>query len=182
MTLLTVGPTLPQTTAAVFSLLAFGTVWFWILFAVLIIGITILVEKDDDNPGGATFFLAAAFALYYFFGMKEQFNTVFQFLFYNPGTAIGFILLYSLIGVVWSVAKWFFYVKKLVDEKCYDFENKVQPSNNKSRITGWMIYWPLSAAWTLINDPVRKFFNMIFEQFEGIYESISERALRNARK
>jgi hypothetical protein len=42
-----------------------------------------------------------------------------------------------------------------------------------------MTYWPWSALWTLINDPVRRFFCWIYEQISGVLQEISDRAFQN---
>jgi len=49
-------------------------------------------------------------------------------------------------------------------------------SQNKSRIITWMMCWPWSALWTLIDEPFKRFFNFVFENLKGVYQSISESA------
>ncbi len=49
----------------------------------------------------------------------------------------------------------------------------------KGRITAWMTYWPWSALWTLINDPVRRFFCWVYEQLSGVLQAISDRAFQD---
>jgi len=49
----------------------------------------------------------------------------------------------------------------------------------KGRITAWMTYWPWSALWTLINDPVRRFFCWAYEQLSGTLQEISDRAFKD---
>ncbi len=50
--------------------------------------------------------------------------------------------------------------------------------DNKGRIMTWMVYWPWSFVWTMIDDPIRKFFKMIYNRIQGVLESISERAFQ----
>jgi hypothetical protein len=45
---------------------------------------------------------------------------------------------------------------------------------NKSRIMTWMTYWPWSMVWTMINDPIKKLFRMLYLRMQRIYEKISE--------
>lgn len=45
----------------------------------------------------------------------------------------------------------------------------------KGKITGWMIMWPFSAVWTMINDPVRKFFNWTYRVLSGVLQSMNDR-------
>ncbi len=67
--------------------------------------------------------------------------------------------------------------KKLEISRNYELtEYKVTPpsaSDNKLRITSWIAHWPISAIWTIINDPVRKFINHIFNYFKGLFQRIS---------
>lgn len=52
----------------------------------------------------------------------------------------------------------------------------VQASKNKNKILVWMMYWPFSLVWTLIDEPFKKAFYFLFDQIKGLYQSISERA------
>jgi hypothetical protein len=41
-----------------------------------------------------------------------------------------------------------------------------------------MCYWPFSLLWTLLNDPVKRMFEYLFSRTRRIYESMSEKALK----
>lgn len=73
---------------------------------------------------------------------------------------------------------WEHYVK--MEYNC----NIKQPmvSDNKSRITGWMTYWPWSALWTLINDPVRRFYRWAYTQLHGLLQGMSDKAFKGIDK
>lgn len=67
----------------------------------------------------------------------------------------------------------------------YHFENDFKgylnqfiPSaiSNKSKLVRWIMWWPLSATWTIINDPIRKLANYIFGRLQGVYTRISNAA------
>jgi hypothetical protein len=60
------------------------------------------------------------------------------------------------------------------------FANGIIPKagDHKGRIMCWMCYWPWSAVWTLINDPVKRLFKQIYLQIQGLLQSISNRAFR----
>lgn len=49
-------------------------------------------------------------------------------------------------------------------------------SEHKARIMTWMSYWPWSAAWTLVNDPVRRMFRAIYHEIAGQLQRIADRA------
>lgn len=48
-------------------------------------------------------------------------------------------------------------------------------SENKGRIVFWMAYWPASALWTILNDPLTRFYKMVFNRLLTIFEGISNK-------
>ncbi len=56
---------------------------------------------------------------------------------------------------------------------------KPKASNNKSRIVSWMSLWPCSMVGTLLNDPVRRLFNFLFNNFKALYQRMSDHVFRN---
>ncbi len=50
--------------------------------------------------------------------------------------------------------------------------------DHKAQILGWMIYWPWSLIWTLINDPVKRAFKWIYHQIQDLLQKISDRAFK----
>lgn len=51
-------------------------------------------------------------------------------------------------------------------------------SKNKGRITAWACYWPFSFVGTLLNDPVRRLFNLLFNWFKALYQQMSDWVFR----
>jgi hypothetical protein len=47
------------------------------------------------------------------------------------------------------------------------------PAANKSRIMLWMVWWPWSALWTLLNDPLKRIYRMIYQHLVSIYTRMS---------
>ncbi len=45
--------------------------------------------------------------------------------------------------------------------------------DNKGKIVFWMSYWPFSATWTLINDPVTRFYNFLYRRLGAAFDHIS---------
>jgi hypothetical protein len=54
---------------------------------------------------------------------------------------------------------------------------KPKATTNKGRIVAWMSFWPFSAIGTIINDPVRRFFSFLFNQFKATYQRMSDRVM-----
>lgn len=51
-----------------------------------------------------------------------------------------------------------------------------QVSQHKARIMGWMMFWPVSLTWTLLNDPVRAAFQHIYASISSTLQEISNKA------
>ena len=51
-------------------------------------------------------------------------------------------------------------------------------AGHKAQILWWMSYWPWSATWTLLQDPVRKAFFAIYQQIAEFLQEISDKAFR----
>jgi len=46
-------------------------------------------------------------------------------------------------------------------------------NDNKGKIIFWMSYWPFSATWTLINDPITRLYRFIYRRLGAVFEKIS---------
>jgi hypothetical protein len=73
---------------------------------------------------------------------------------------------YSVYSNIRSVSEWSDYIDQFVPKA----------SENKDKLVRWIAWWPFSATWTLINDPIRKIANQVFAQLHGVYTKISKRA------
>lgn len=51
-------------------------------------------------------------------------------------------------------------------------------TRNKTRITAWASFWPFSFAGTLLNDPVRRLFNFLFNWFKALYQQLADWVFR----
>jgi hypothetical protein len=165
-----------------------GFVIFTILFLVFIIAaleVDTYTEKDKGGGFLATVIVIGAFVCYYFFGSSQQIHDLFFYFKAHIGIAIGFFLLYFVFGVVWSFFKWFFFLRRRRDNLLNIHRVKANGLNiddiplakdNTNRLASWITYWPFSAIWTLLNDPVRKFVRFLVETFGGFYDRMSQSA------
>lgn len=161
----------------------------WLIgFFVIFGALTVLTEIEYF--GWTTICLIAC-------GFAAKFLHVFDVFVYvkeHIVTSLTYAGIYVAVGVVWSFAKWFFFlinerdatrnfVKKELakykkDNSGYWSEPKInipQASDNKGRIVAWMSFWPLSVVGTLLNDPIRKLFNYCFNQFKHLYQAMSNK-------
>lgn len=51
-------------------------------------------------------------------------------------------------------------------------------SKNKEKISVWVVYWPFSVVWSLINDFIKRMVEQLVIRFQKIYQSISNRAFK----
>jgi len=53
---------------------------------------------------------------------------------------------------------------------------------NKARISHWVIYWPISVIWSLLNDFIRKTIDIIVLKIKFVYEKITSNAFKTIEK
>lgn len=51
-------------------------------------------------------------------------------------------------------------------------------TENQGRIVSWIAYWPFSFIFTILNDPLRKIGNAIFQTLKSTYISIAKSAFK----
>ena len=173
----------------------FGTIWFWLLSIVAFIAITAFVEsavdRDDDSGGGtwATSTIVLFILIYFFLGSDTDVRNILSWIKVNPTTFFFYILGYYAVGTIWSIAKWFLFLRKKVRmaEKHLESTSSVSRLNdfdfraplaadNKSRIISWMSYWPFSAFWTILNKFFLRVWEFLYETFEKLYNNMAKRA------
>jgi hypothetical protein len=139
-----------------------------------------MIYLVEEEASSGSYLLAAAFiGVTYFLGNKEWYNGIFSYVVENPGTVILYVLGYIILGAIWSIVRWFIYLKGLalnVDENgnCKHYKSDFDVFYNKGRIMNWMFYWPISVIWTVIDEPIKKSFKWIYSKLEGSYKKISD--------
>lgn len=226
------------------ELFAFATVWFWML--VVLASIVILIALEGEKGWLATLTVVAFVLVVHYWGGIN----VIEYMKSHPLRVLAGAAGYFAAGTVWSLIKWWFYVRSqrnrcrealdafeqdwptkvvvetlpyklkndldasgapdagaMVDQMDRDLEKKKKedpeykkklwseytregeykdirfvfkpdPRNHVRVILAWMTYWPWSLVWTLINDPIRKAFNMIFRKLSRVFSGISEGAFK----
>ncbi len=187
------------------GLLVFGAFWFWTLMAIGTCTIFYSIypaEYDDmDNGGGLAFLtVLGTLLLLQWFGDVKVFSAIST----NPSLALLALLAYLVVGAVWSIAKWYFYLhrrrevyndkrfrilrdyrvdkvsdlqqrdKESVVRQLRDYAAQPKARENKQRIIVWMAYWPWSLVWTFFSDFVRRLCHHIYEWLHRLYQAISD--------
>lgn len=169
-------------------LIVFGSIGFivvaFIVTCLILWALGSALSKEHDDTGGgffATLFVAGFILLYYFFGSKDHVSSIITYFIENPSAILWSFAGYLSLGVIWAFVKWYFYLHKRVAKEMKnttitEYSKVIIPTagENKWRIISWMIYWPFSAVWTVINQPIKNAFNYIFIKLEGVFNSISK--------
>ncbi|MEI6672352.1 MAG: hypothetical protein WCL02_03105 [bacterium] len=166
--------------------LLYGTTWFWITILISIICIIRLVEFNDDDDDTHNYWagmiIVLTMVLLAIFGNWESTKKIFLFIQDNPFTIFGEVLLYIIIGIIWSFFKWYMYLKPIRD--CFRKQEKVEKDeipkfdNNISQVICWMMYWPFSALWTLTHNLFKDIYKFLAEKLKGLYESMINRMFK----
>lgn len=162
------------------ELLVVGTLWFWIVVSIAAIFIIYSLDTEDWGGTGATVTLIITSVLIWIFG-GDTMSNIFSYISDNPMRILGFLGIYALAGVAWSFVKWYFYLlgtkERLLKDGNEDIRQYDIPtaSDNKGRLIAWMTYWPFSAVWTIINDPIKRFFKFLFGRLENVFQKMSDR-------
>lgn len=173
------------------SIFVLGSIGFWILIVALVIAVLYSLETESKTLG-ATISLVVAGLLFYWCGGKPVLTDLFESIKEHPGNLILLLLGYLLVGTVWSFVKWYQFLLRFKQRIITDERNAYKPPTDeeilavvkakrpkafyhKSDILAWMIYWPLSMIWTLIDDPIKRLFTAIYNKLSGQYERLSER-------
>jgi hypothetical protein len=158
------------------SFLLFGSAWFWILLVIAVVLVTIATEHGSGV--GATATLIITVALLFFFGNQVPFKDFFVYVIKNPWITLFVIASYIILGVCWSILKWYFFLIKERDrciEEQLQFPSVPSVGAHKSEIMIWMFYWPFSAVWTVLDHPVKRIFLFIYNRIKARMQEMANK-------
>jgi len=179
------------------ELLAFGSIWFWVFFSAIFI--IMLYYVEEMNGVGATLTATITIILLYFLGNRGHISSASKAIADNPGTTFLCLSGYFVAGTVWGILKWYLFLIGKRDEAIEAVKNKAyrsgvpfakaeeaygskilppKASEHKSAIIVWMVYWPFSVPWTIINDPIKRIFRYIFNRISDFLEKMSKWVFR----
>lgn len=152
--------------------------WALMLFIIMCLFDAALLEIEREGTGTAIMVIGTGAFIWIFSGVNP-----FLYVWNNPDTTIILIVVYSLLGGIWSVPKWFLYSikqrnKELLNAKVARRKPQRPKSsyvrNNKARITWWISHWPFSIIGTFIGDFLVQIWDKVYEMFDGLYTRISD--------
>lgn len=62
---------------------------------------------------------------------------------------------------------------KLTETLSYDLRHRPTAAQNKARIVAWMSFWPCSLIGFVLNDPVKRLFNFVFNALKNSYQQVA---------
>lgn len=159
--------------------------WFWGLIALELILLLWFVEQE--------WALASIISVAVFAGLLWWLADIpiWKWIHDNPGTFIKYCMYYILIGLCWSVIKYYFILKKIqkfVKEARNHWEKKIDVlsteyktfrdylnskassyddtknhsfKSSTKKLVFWAMFWIPSMIWTVIDDPIRKLFRWL---------------------
>lgn len=103
-------------------------------------------------------------------------------IFDNLSVIMTIFLCYSIVGIFWSFAKWYFYLLDWVKkDKILPYSNKkIKPivRDNRSKIIAWILYWPLSFISTFIKELIYTRLSKFYSKIDNVYQKISNYVFR----
>lgn len=172
--------------------LIFTGAWFWILTAFVF---ALLVwEVATERSVKAVFTIALYILIIHLFGDAALFSMLKM----HPELVYIGVPAFFVLGAVWSLAKWWLFVKREALEyreyrMSYLISNGISDATldtivpdhlkgriceakkplarmHKNRIITWMVYWPFSMVWTILDEPWR----LIYEFMSRVFQRISD--------
>lgn len=154
-----------------------GTFWFWILIVFDIILMFILVSSEKKVAATVSLILSILF-----FNFISQ-VPIFRYIMEHPKDIILYIVIYFIIGLIWSIIRYYFKLLELKKEYLaykarFPEANKPIFENTVSNCAFWMVYWPINLIWFIASDfciqvctaiqnslgnCYRKLFNKVFD-------------------
>lgn len=190
--------------AALAGTLVIGSIGFWILMG--LVSVCLIAALEYEKAGWATFSAVVTFLLLGLFGDFNVWTATTEHPFLAIGAVLIYLAVGTLysFGKWWRYVKLasrklkdeiaeFLAAHKLEGDKIPDElleewlgsprrsgyrrrNTKPIARENKARIMSWMVYWPWSMFWTVINDPIKKAFKAIFQELQATYQRISDKA------
>ena len=153
----------------------------WFDFFMLLTLVALLIFTESGKVGLATITTFVPLLLLQFYGHVK----ILTWIYCHPSLLFLYLLGYIIIGFFYSLIKWKLYISKLAKD-CRSYYTKAdgplknradvpRVRDNSKRIIGWMEFWPVSLIWTVINDPLRRIVEVVFEKTEQLFQNIANK-------
>lgn len=150
-----------------------GMVWWQLILLSLIISFSFLCML---NESGVAFTATIATAIGF-----TYFTTGITF---NPMVTAVYFSVYLIIGILWSIFKWYKFVKEYIKENKAIYKNSkdlythLSYEKNYDTLWFWVIWWPGSILAYFLRD----FVLDILQKLGGLYDYIAKKLVDSAFK
>lgn len=112
-----------------------------------------------------------------------------EWMLHNWGNLLIGAGVYVAVGVIWTFGKWYFFVKQAVrNARTYltlhgqlpSHDYPPQVNNHKSDIMRWLSWWPFSFVGTILNDPLRRLFEAVYDLIGDSLQKMSDGIIARA--
>ncbi len=158
-----------------FVLGMFTLPWLWLL-AVSILCIVDVVLCENDAFGWATALLIGGVGLVAWLGGDVN---VLSWTWANLAGLVKLFIGYLLVGSLWSIVKWYFYLLKIRDRvKESSHDKNTRPVDtyaryNMDKLIGWIGHWPFSMIGSLFGDVLTRIVTSIYRVLSGLYDRVA---------
>ena len=154
---------------------------WWAMSALFLVFVVDIVCLECEVEGWGTTILLIGTAILAWLAIDVN---IFAWVWANLGNIFKFFFVYFLVGALWSVAKWYFFLLKVRDKMKREVEERgiaetTRPyqsfaSNNKARIFSWIGHWPLSIIGTFFGDFLKRIVINIYNMLSTLYDKIGD--------
>lgn len=162
----------------------FGTIWFFLMFPVLFLGVDIYHEyRWKYHFWRVVFFTLVSGVALHFFTPFDVFWLATGSFWLSALQFTGWIIAYLLAGILYAYLRWFFYLRRynrllrkdyppvLTEVHKAEIRTK-RLSNYDSRLSlilKWIFYWPWSALAWMLTDMLREFMDFAFRRAKAFF-------------
>lgn len=160
-------------------------IWFWVLVLAEFCFLTWFVESE----WGIASLVSIALFVVGIWWLADI--PVWTWMKNNPGQLALYCIYYIVAGLVWSVFKYYFVLKRVqrfiksckkewernkgefpveikdfkdyvASQKCtWNYKTDTDFERSTKRLVFWSAFWPTSMVWTVLNDPIRRLFKFL---------------------
>lgn len=167
--------------AAIGAWFVLGAWAWWVVTAFAVIMLFVAIDKDWHYFGVGELFVYALF-LQLVAGVN-----IIGLIIAHPLLAVAYFAGYLIIGTIWSIVKWWVYLRKkaesLREQKAngYKISSYQIPKakDKKGKIANWILFWPISFIWTFLDDVVKEIANKIVETLNSLYQGIANSVFKD---
>lgn len=159
---------------------------FYTLSGICVVGMLLSMTFEADRENRSIAFWASVFFILLVLMIGNHIGLTWDHL--GDNLMLTFICFfgYVAVGMVWSFVRWYFYLRRVLEDfrEAQEKGNRlnqtlhdIRPSaaKHKAMITEWILYWPVSFVWTMLNDPLVRCVNFMFGRLRNLYQSMSDK-------